>query len=311
MATGRLNTQPALLARVRSAIQDSGLAQREVARYIGLDETKLSKALKGTRRFQPDELIQLADAAGVTVNWLLSGSDATVGASAPASPKILPTRHREDSAKARKRRRIIEEAWWLFAERGYSCVRIADIATAYGTSSATVHYYFPTKREIFTEALRYSVKLAFDRQIAELHLFPNPVDRLKRLAELQLPAGRRGRAEMSIWLQTWAETAVEPASRHSHTQSYCRWSQTVHNIIVDGQKTGAFISTDADELTMDLTSLIDGLNVKVLTGMLTADQMHAHIESFIDRNIVSATTGHTTRSTITLIQTADPKEGTS
>lgn len=284
--TSQADSQAALLTRVRSSIQESGLAQREVARYIGLDETKLSKALKGTRRFRPDELTQLADAAGVTVNWLLSGSDETAGASATPTAKILPTRHREDSEKARKRRTIIEKAWWLFAEQGYSSVRIADIAKACGTSSATVHYYFPTKREIFAEALRYSVKLAFDRQIAELHLHPNPVDRLKRLAELQLPAGQRGRAEMSIWLQTWAEAAVDPASQHSHAQSYRRWEQTVHNIIVDGQKAGLFVSTDADALTMDLTSLIDGLNVKVLTGMLTSDQMHAQIESFIDRNIV-------------------------
>ncbi|WP_245580278.1 TetR/AcrR family transcriptional regulator [Arthrobacter castelli] len=284
-STAAADSQGALLARVKLSIRNSGLAQREVARSIGLDETKLSKALKGTRRFRPDELTLLADAAGVTVNWLLSGSDETAGASAAPTPKILPTRHREDSEQARKRRDIIEKSWWLFAEQGYAAVRIADIAKACGTSSASVHYYFPTKKEIFAEALRYSVKLAFDRQIAELHLYSDPVDRLKRLAELQLPTVGRGWAEMSIWLQTWSEAAVDKSSRSSHAQSYRRWAQTVHGIVVDGQKAGVFVDTDPDVVTMDLTSLIDGLNVKVLTGILTADQMYAQIESFIDRNV--------------------------
>lgn len=277
----------ALLLRVRAAITNSGLAQRDVARQIGLDETKLSKALSGTRRFRPDELTALASAAGVTVNWLLSGSDDAVGVSAVPAATILPTRHLEDSSQAKKRRTIVESAWWLFADRGYSAVRIADIAAASGTSDGTVHYYFQTKREIFAEALRYSVKLAFDRQIAELHLFPDPVDRLKRLTFLQLPAGKRGHAEMSIWLQTWAEAAVDSDWQHGHTQSYRRWSQTVHDIIVDGQNVGRFSSVNADELTMHLTALFDGLMIKVLTGMLTAEQMYAQIEAFIDRTMVA------------------------
>ena len=275
---------------MRAAIRSSGFAQRDVARRIGLDETKLSKALTGTRRFRPDELTQLASAAGVTVNWLLSGTDDAEGMSAIPAASILPTRHDEDSSHAQKRRNIVEQAWWLFAERGYSSVTIAAIAAASGTTYNTVHHYFPAKREIFAEALRYSVKLAFDRQMAELHLFPAPVDRLKRLVYLQLPAGQRGRAEMSIWLQTWAEASIDPAGQEGHAQSYRRWSQTVHDIIVDGQNGGSFISVDADELTTLLTSLVDGLNIKVLTGMLTADQMYSQIESHIDRSLVAPVT---------------------
>ena len=49
------------------------MAQREIAHHMGLDETKLSKALNGTRRFHPEELTSLADVTGVTVNWLING----------------------------------------------------------------------------------------------------------------------------------------------------------------------------------------------------------------------------------------------
>ncbi|MBT2597676.1 TetR/AcrR family transcriptional regulator [Arthrobacter sp. ISL-72] len=280
--------QAQLAERARVSIQNSGLVQREVARHIGLDETKLSKSLAGTRRFRPSELTDLADVTGVTVNWLMSGSDQTQGVSAPPPSRILPTRHPENSDQAQKRRKIIESAWWLLARRGYSSVRIADIAHACGVSTASVHYYFSTKREIFAEVLRYSVKLAFDRQIAELHAITEPVSRLKRLIELQLPAGERGRAEWSIWLQTWAYVAVDDCGKENHAQGYRRWIQTVEDAIVFGQQAGVFAEVPAADLAIELTSLVDGLGIKVLTGMLTSDQMHDHIESFIDRNIVRA-----------------------
>jgi len=272
--------------RVRASIRNSGMAQREIAQFMGLDETKLSKALNGARRFHPEELTSLADVTGVTVNWLLSGSDETRGPSVPPPPMALPTRHTENKEHAQKRRSIIEAAWWLFARRGYSAVRIADIAYACNLSTAAIHYYFSGKREIFAEALRYSIKLAFDRQIAELHSITDPVRRLKRLIELQLPAGERGSAEFSIWLQTWADVAVDGSGKENHAQGYRRWYKTVEDAILQGQESGVFVDIPSDQLAMELTSMVDGLGIKVLTGILTADQMYSHIESFIDRNIV-------------------------
>ncbi|QCU79628.1 TetR family transcriptional regulator (plasmid) [Citricoccus sp. SGAir0253] len=272
--------------RVRASIRNSGMAQREVARHMGLDETKLSKALNGARRFHPEELTTLADVTGVTVNWLLSGSDAAEGPSVPPPAMVLPTRHPENNEHAQKRRAIIEAAWRLFARRGYSAVRVADIAYACGMSTAAIHYYFPSKREIFAETLRYSVKLAFDRQIAELHSIPDPVLRLRRLVELQLPAGERGRAEFSIWLQTWADVAVDDSGRENHAQGYGRWLRTVEDAIRQCQEASGFAPASPADLAMELTSLIDGLGIKVLTGLLTSDQMHHQVESYIDRHIV-------------------------
>lgn len=276
-----------LADRARRAIHDSGLAQRDVAALIGIDETKLSKSLKGIRRFSPEELTLLATNTGVTANWLVSGSHSATGASVAPSSRMLPTRHREDTTSARKRRLIIERAWWLFAEMGHANVRISDIARETGMSPASVHYYFPTKLEIFAETLRYSVKLAFDRQVMELHAFPDPAQRLKQLIRLQLPEGVAGQAEWSIWLQTWGQAAVDPSQRDNHAHGYERWRQTVEGIISDGQRSGAFRSVDAADLTLDITSMMDGLGIKVLTGMLTTVQMQEHIESFIDRTIVT------------------------
>lgn len=282
----RITSDEGLRFRVRLAIQDSGLAQREVAHRLDLEETKLSKSLSGTRQFRPEELADLAAATGVTVSWLVSGTDDASGVTVTPSAGTLPARHREGHEHAQKRRAIVEEAWWLFAKRGPSAVRISDIAVACGVSKATVHYYFPTKGEIFTEALRYSVKLAYDRQVAELRSAADPVDRLRRLVALQLPAGERGRAEFSIWLHTWSQIATNSIPPQIHTPGYLRWYQSVHDVIREGQRQGSVSDVPAEDLATELTALMDGLGIRVLTGLITVEDMHRQITAFIDRAIV-------------------------
>lgn len=268
--------------RARHAIHSSGMAQREVARRMDLDETKLSKALNGARKFSPDELIGLATVTGVTVEWLMAGHTSGVES---ANAAILPTRHEESPEQALNRRNIVESAWWLFADHGYDGVRIKDIAEAAGMSTALVHYYFDGKKEIFTEVLRYSVKLASDRQRAELSALEDPLERLRRLVRLQLPVGRKGVAEWSIWLQVWTSVTVTGARQHEHVGSYQRWWTTVRDIVADGQEQEIFRSEPVEDMVNTLTAFIDGLGIRVLTGMLTADEMAQQIDTYIDRNL--------------------------
>lgn len=275
--------------RARNAIRSSGMAQREVARRIVLDETKLSKSLNGTRKFVPEELLRLATVTGATVDWLMTGGEAAKG---DVNSQLLPTRHEESAEQALTRRTIVEKAWWLFADHGYDGVRITDIAEAADISSASVHYYFDGKKEIFTEVLRYSVKLASDRQQAELHMIDDPVERLRRLVRLQLPVGRRGRAEWSIWLQIWTSVTVTGARQYEHVGSYRRWWETVRDIVSDGRERGLFSPEPLDDMVNTLTAFIDGLGVRVLTGMLTADNMAQQVDTYIDRNLLKSPSTH-------------------
>ena len=275
-----------LRQRVRDLIRAMPGAQREFAGAIGLDETKLSKALSGTRRFSPHELVRVAEYCGVTVNWLLNGSDDA--ATVTAVP--LPTTRAVTSPgeQSEPRRRILETAWQLIAEHGYHRVRIADIAKACGTSTATIHYYFPTKTKVLNEALRRNVKLAFDRQVAELHTIDDARDRLLRLVELQLPTDGLLRAEWSVWLQVWNESALNPGLRSLYWDSYDRWYRTIAMTIRTGQDQHVFREQDADQATAQLTAVIDGLGIQVLTGKpgSSVETMRELLHDFIERNIV-------------------------
>lgn len=61
--------------RVRQLIRESDLTHTEFGARIGLEKTKLSKSLAGRRRFTFLELALAAQQGGVTVDWLLTGTE--------------------------------------------------------------------------------------------------------------------------------------------------------------------------------------------------------------------------------------------
>ncbi|WP_285489152.1 TetR/AcrR family transcriptional regulator [Amycolatopsis taiwanensis] len=270
--------------RVRAVLREYPDSQRAFAEEIGLDPTKLSKSLTGIRRFTATELTRIARIGNVTVNWLINGSDEADTVSAvPQRTARRPIRG-GDSGRYRQ---ILDAAWRLIAQRGYHAVRVSDVAEACGTSTGTIHYYFPGRDDLLTEALRSSVQQAFDRQVAELHSIEDARERLLRLVELQLPTPGALRLEWSIWLQVWNETALRSELRVLHADSYTRWHDTIERTIVEGQQQGVFIDTDPEELTMALTALIDGLGIQVLTGRpgRTVERMRRTLYNFVQREI--------------------------
>lgn len=286
----RESTEP-LCQRVREVLRAFPESQRVFAERIGLDATKLSKSLNGTRRFTPQELISIAELGNVTVNWLFNGSDdvETVSAvprrSARGSKWDGRSNGRADSDRYHQ---ILDAAWHLIAEQGYHSVRVADVAQACGTSAATIHYYFPGRDDLLVETLRYSVKLSFDRQVAELHSIEEAHERLLRLIEVQLPTPGLLRLDWSVWLQVWNESALRPELRTLHTDSYARWHETIARTIRLGQEQGTFADTDPEELTMRLTALVDGLGIQVVTGRpgRSVERMRDVLRDFVEREIV-------------------------
>lgn len=61
--------------RVLSLIEASGMSRGDFARRIGLDDSKLSKSVSGTRRFSSLDLARIADLCKVSVDWLVTGED--------------------------------------------------------------------------------------------------------------------------------------------------------------------------------------------------------------------------------------------
>ncbi|MGJ9412162.1 TetR family transcriptional regulator C-terminal domain-containing protein [Aeromicrobium sp. CF4.19] len=251
--------------RVRLALADREMTQRELADAAELEVTKLSKALGGTRRFSIEELRRLAEVLEVDLRWLTGDGDDRPPAIAPSGLSALSGDLYAGPAGER-RLVIVRAAWRLVAERGYSRVEVADVADRAGVSPSQVQEHFESRRALLDETLRLAALQAYERQSTALADVADGVERLDRLIDLQLPRSGTLDLEWSIWLQVWAQAAIDPTIQALHAEAYSRWLHTVRAAIELGQQQGSCRTGDAEEMAARLTALVDGLGLQLVTG---------------------------------------------
>ncbi|NGO73904.1 TetR/AcrR family transcriptional regulator [Streptomyces boncukensis] len=289
--------------RVRKVIEAAGCSQREFARRIVMDPSKLSRSLGGSRRFTVAELARIADAGAVDAGWLLgpgeggTPADGTPGDGTPGDGTSAGRTAgdgdgagRDAGAGSRGRGRsagaapqatvtgrplqIVQETVRLIAECGFHSVRVADIAAACDTSTAAIHYHFPGRAELLEAAVRWCMDEDTDRRAARLTAAGDAGDaagELRQLLALQTPRTAQQRRQWLVWLDLWAEAARSTAIGRLHVDYYRQWRTTVAEVIRRGVAQGVFRDVDPEFSALRLTALIDGLASQVLAAAAGGD----------------------------------------
>ncbi len=250
--------------RVREVIAQAGCSQREFARRIVMDPSKLSRALGGTRRFTVAELARVADVGQVEAGWLL-GSRGGRRVATPGAPARKAATGSAIPAGGRPLQ-MVRETVRLIAERGFHAVRVFDIAAACETSTAAVHYHFPGRAELLEAAVRWCMDQDTTRRTARLEEADDAAQELRQLIELQTPRTEQQRRQWLVWLDLWAEAARSTAVGGLHADYYRQWRTTVADVIRRGVEQGVFRDVDPETAALRLTALIDGLASQVLAG---------------------------------------------
>lgn len=73
-----------------------------------------------------------------------------------------PRRRRAVDGDADAKTRLLIVAERLFAERGFTCTSIRDLAAEAGVNIAAVNYHFRSKEELYLETLRHAMRRAKD-----------------------------------------------------------------------------------------------------------------------------------------------------
>ena len=290
--------------RVRQVIGEAGCSQREFARRIVMDPSKLSRSLGGSRRFTVAELARIADAGSVDAAWLLGSGAAAAAASdgaytaPPVSSARAVTARANGAPEGGRPLQIVRETVRLIAEYGFHAVRVSDIAEACATSTAAIHYHFPGRAELLEAAVRWCMDEDTARRAARTAEAGDAAGELRQLIELQTPRTTQQRRQWLVWLDLWAEAARSTAIGRLHVDYYRQWRTTVADVIRRGSLQGVFRDVDPEFSALQLTALIDGLAAQVLaavppdgsdtrsrTGGMDAEDMRtallAHVETHL------------------------------
>jgi AcrR family transcriptional regulator len=168
-------------------------------------------------------------------------------------------------AGEQRREQMLRAALEVIVERGYADTRIADVAERTGTSPALVIYYFKTRDQLLTEAIRYSEDSWYAKGLDRMAKIPSAAGRLGELVAMTCLPGTdpEPRSWWLLWLDLWALSPRNPGVAAVRQKSDERWRETIRSIVMSGQEAGEFASVDAGDFAITLSALLDGLAVQI------------------------------------------------
>ncbi|HEV3291989.1 MAG TPA: TetR family transcriptional regulator C-terminal domain-containing protein [Streptosporangiaceae bacterium] len=167
-----------------------------------------------------------------------------------------------------RREQMLQAALEVMAERGYPETRIADVAERAGTSPALVIYYFKTKDQLLTEAIRFSEDNWYATGTRRMAGIPTAAGRLAELVAMTcLPeADAEPPSSWVLWLDLWAQSVRHPEVAGVRQKFDERWRETISSLVLAGQEAGEFGPVDPADFAVALSALLDGLAVQIALG---------------------------------------------
>lgn len=175
-----------------------------------------------------------------------------------------------------RREEILRATVAQIAERGVAAIRVADVATALGVSTALVFYHFRSKDRLVAEAFAYAARRDLDRLADVAGSGGTARQRLVRALRLYHPSGSAAPG-WRLWIDGWSAALREPELRRVCRRLDLRWRDTIAELIAEGVATGEFTCPDPEAAAWRITALIDGLSVQttVHRGVLTRRKAEA------------------------------------
>jgi AcrR family transcriptional regulator len=153
-----------------------------------------------------------------------------------------------------RKAQILAAAAAVLSERGYANARVVDIAKAAGTSPAAILYWFDGKQGLLAEALALRETEFHDRYTVRIEEAETVSQKLRILVESMLR-----HYDWALWMELCVLALRDPSAAAERDRMDRRWRAMLRRVIRDGQHSGEFIESDADETMFVLAALLDGM----------------------------------------------------
>jgi AcrR family transcriptional regulator len=172
---------------------------------------------------------------------------------------------------------MLRAALEIIDERGYPDTRIADVAERAGTSPALVIYYFKTKDQLLTEAIRFAEDTWYEAGTSRMAAIDTAAGRLEELVAMTcLPeADAEPKTSWMLWLDLWAQAARHPEVAGVRRKFDERWWETISSLVLEGQEAGEFGPVNPADFAVTLSALLDGYAIQIALADPTVDARRA------------------------------------
>jgi len=175
-----------------------------------------------------------------------------------------------------RREQMLRAALEVIVERGYPDTRIADVAQRAGTSPALVIYYFKTKDQLLTAAMRLSEDTWYATGTSRVAAIDTAAGRLEELIAMScLPEADDDpdapNTSWLLWLDLWTQAARHPEVAVVRQKFDERWRDTITSLVVEGQEEGEFGPVSPADFAATLSALLDGFAIQIALEDPTVD----------------------------------------
>jgi AcrR family transcriptional regulator len=176
-----------------------------------------------------------------------------------------------------RREQMLHAALEVISARGYADTRIADVAERAGVSPALVIYYFKTKDQLLTEAIRHYEDNFYAVGQARLAQLTSAAERLEEFVAMSClsEADPEPTSSWQLWLDFWAQAARNAEVASVRQKSDERWRDVIASLVREGQEAGEFREVDAFRFALYLSTLLDGLTIQIALNDPVVDSLRA------------------------------------
>jgi AcrR family transcriptional regulator len=168
----------------------------------------------------------------------------------------------------------------IFSDK-ISGARLRQVARRSGMSQGNLHYYYPTKEELFQALLDHLLQtFVCEREMLMADDAVQPQEKLRFFFNQQVDLIRRSK-EVVIFFDFWVQ-GTKDAKIHKKIQGmYARWREDIQSVIAEGVQRGVFSASRAAQMPALLASIMDGATLQYLMDARALD-LQAYFDTAYD-----------------------------
>jgi len=207
------------------------------------------------------------------------------GAEPKPPPAATAVRAVEQPAAERPtEQQLLDAAGELFAARGYSATRIADICQAAGVAKGLFYWYYPTKGALFAELVR-TMRLRLRR--AQGTAMDPTADAVTRIAD-GAEASVRFMADHAAYFALLDVERSEPEIAHVLAEGAGVYLDDVRRLVEEGQRAGAIADASSGLVAVGVLGAVSSYSNSYRNGRLDADMTVDELAGFVRRWVLNA-----------------------